>query len=86
LPQLEEHALYECHQLIHFLHLPFVCVDAEYSFDQKGCRLFYSLAPQRCTSSVPNVSRLQRELSYKLRCKVILEQVRYQPSASGASQ
>ncbi|CUG87217.1 expression site-associated gene 8 (ESAG8)-associated protein-like, putative [Bodo saltans] len=78
LPEMEEAALVCCHDLIHFLHLPFVCVDAEYSFDKKGCKVFYALAPQACTSIVPNVSRLQRELSCKMKCKMILEQVRQQ--------
>lgn len=76
LPVMEEAALLCCHDLIHFLHLPFVCVDAEYSFDKKGCKVFYALAPQACTSIVPNVSRLQRELSCKMKSKMILEQVR----------
>jgi hypothetical protein len=74
LPQWEECALRECHQLIHFLHLPFTCVDAEYTLDGSVCRIFYALAPQSCTSIMPNVSRLQRELSFKLKCKVLLEQ------------
>lgn len=78
LPEMEEAALLCCHDLIHFLHLPFVCVDAEYSFDKKGCKVFYALAPQACTSIVPNVSRLQRELSCKMKCKMVLEQVRQQ--------
>jgi hypothetical protein len=80
LPEMEEAALMCCHDLIHFLHLPFVCVDAEYSFDKKGCKVFYALAPQACTSIVPNVSRLQRELSCKMKCKMVLEQVRQQPN------
>lgn len=80
LPQMEEHALSECHQLIHFLHLPFICVDAEYSFDAKCVKVFYSLAPTAETTIIPNISRLQRELSFKLGCKVILEQVRFTTS------
>lgn len=82
LPALEEVALQRGFELIHFLHLPFVCVDAEYTFDGCGCRLYYALAPQACTSIVPNVSRLQRELSFKLKCKATLEQVRGEAAVS----
>ena len=76
LPALEEVALAHGHQLIHFLHLPFVCVDAEYTFDRRQVKMFYSLAPQASTSIVPNFSRFQRELAFKLGCKVTLEQVK----------
>lgn len=76
LPVLEEVGLSAACQLIHFLHLPFVCVDAEYTFDRKQVKMFYSLAPQSSTSIVPNFSRFQRELAFKLGCKVTIEQMK----------
>jgi hypothetical protein len=76
LPVLEEMALTNACHLIHFLHLPFVCVDAEFTFDKRQVKMFYSLAPQSSTSIVPNFSRFQRELAFKLGCKVQIEQVK----------
>jgi len=75
LPKAEQQALQKAHQLIHFLHLPFQVIDAEFQFDLKAVIIFYSLAPQEYTSMVPNVSRLQRELSHSLKARVVLEQL-----------
>lgn len=76
LPQLEQRAMTECQRLIYFLHLPFVCIDTEYTFDRSQVRVHYVLAPHECTTVIPNLSRLQRELSFSLKARVTLEQQR----------
>lgn len=75
MPELEVKALQQCHELVHFLHLPFTCVDSEASFDLKQVKVYYSLAPEAFTTNAPSVSRLQRELTCALKCKALLEQV-----------
>jgi len=76
LPQLESKALSQCHQLIHFLHIPIFCVDAEYRFDCQFVKVFYRVAPQSFTSTAPNMSRLHRELGFALRSQVSFEMVK----------
>eukprot|EP00672_Neobodo_designis_P018948 CAMPEP_0174854576 /NCGR_PEP_ID=MMETSP1114-20130205/31710_1 /TAXON_ID=312471 /ORGANISM="Neobodo designis, Strain CCAP 1951/1" /LENGTH=475 /DNA_ID=CAMNT_0016089277 /DNA_START=132 /DNA_END=1559 /DNA_ORIENTATION=+ len=75
IPEKEENALAKAHQLVHFLHMPFTCIDAEFQFDLKVVNLYYTLTPQAYTSVIPNVSRLQRELGFLLKAKVHLEQL-----------
>jgi hypothetical protein len=75
IPEKEELALAKAHQLVHFLHMPFTCIDAEFQFDLKAVNLYYTLTPQAHTSIMPNVSRLQRELGFLLKAKVHLEQL-----------
>jgi hypothetical protein len=73
IPDMEAKALSKAHQLIHFLHMPFSCIDAEFQFDLKLVIVYYALAPQAFTAGTPNPIRLQRELSFMLKSKVRLE-------------
>lgn len=75
IPDRERDVLAKAHQLVHFLHMPFTCIDVEFQFDLKSVILFYTLTPQAYTSIMPNVPRLQRELGFFAKAKVVLEQL-----------
>lgn len=77
LPQLEDRAMTLCHQLVHFLHLPFEVRDAEYAFDRSQVNIMYAVISQQPAPRVPtNLSRLQREIAFSLKTKVNLVEVR----------
>jgi hypothetical protein len=86
MPDLEARALERAHNMVHFLHLPFDVIDAEFQFDLTVVRIFYSLAPREHTTAAPNMSRLQRELGFFLKAKVVLEQMVVLPPVSDAAQ
>ena len=75
LPAMENKAIGLCHQLVHFLHLPFEVVDAEFTFDMKEVVISYRVLTTSSSTSAPNLPRLQRELSHSLKSTVVLHPI-----------
>lgn len=64
LPALEQVAIEHAHALVKYLHFPFDVIDAEVQFDQSCIKIFYSVIQQAQATTVPNLSRIQREICY----------------------